>query len=128
MTDGAEAEDRLLAKRCPEGHVTYPGHTVCPTCGREQTDTVDLTERTATVLTWTESVATPSGVRAPNTLAIVSFSLEGTSVRVLGQTTDDVEIGETVKPVFVEELRDPDASLREAASQQWSGFRFEPVE
>mgnify|MGYP006273250231 FL=1 len=125
---GGDSEDRLLARRCPNGHVTYPGHTVCPDCGREQTETVDLTERTGEVVTWTESVATPSGVRAPNALAIVSFALEGTKVQVLGQTTDAVEIGDTVQPVYVAKLRDPDASLREAASQQWSGYRFEPVE
>ena len=125
---GGDGEEPLLARRCPNGHVTYPGHTVCPDCGREQTGTVDLTERTGEVVTWTESVATPSGVRAPNALAIVSFALEGTKVQVLGQTTDAVEIGDTVQPVYVAKLRDPDASLREAASQQWSGYRFEPVE
>ena len=121
-------DERLLAYQCPNGHVTYPSHTVCPDCGREQTDTVDLTDRTAEVVTWTESVATPSGVRAPNTLAIVSFSLEGTTVQALGQTTADVAIGDTVRPVFVDELRDPNEGVREAASQQWSGYRFEPVE
>lgn len=128
MTAERADEGRLLAHRCSAGHVTYPGHAVCPECGRDQTDTVNLTEKTATVLTWTESVATPSGVRAPNTLAIASFALEGDSVNVLGQTTEDVEIGDTVRLVFVDELRDPDESLREKTSQQWSGYRFEPVE
>jgi uncharacterized OB-fold protein len=128
MTVERTDEERLHAHRCSAGHITYPGHTVCPECGRDQTGTVDLTEKTGTVLTWTESVATPSGVRAPNTLAIVSFTVEGSSVNVLGQTTDDVEIGDTVRPVFVDELRDPDESLREKTSQQWSGHRFEPVE
>jgi uncharacterized OB-fold protein len=123
-----DSEERLLAHQCPNDHITYPGHAVCPECGHEQVGTVDLTEQTAEVVTWTESVATPSGVRAPNTLAIVSFALEGTTVQMLGQTTDDVEIGDTVRPVFVAELRDPEASLREATSQQWSGYRFEPAE
>ncbi|WP_340102077.1 nucleic acid-binding protein [Salinibaculum salinum] len=119
--------ERLLAHRCPNDHLTYPGHTVCPTCGREQTETVDLTDRTATVVTWTESIATPSGVRAPNTMAIVEFTAEGNTVSVLGQMTDDVAIGDTVQPVFIEELRDPDVSLRAKESQSWAGYRFEPV-
>ena len=127
MTTG-DGETRLLAHRCPDGHVTCPGHPVCPTCGREQTDTVDLSDETATVVTWTKSVATPSGVRGPNTLAIVSFAIDGTTVQVLGQTTADVAIGDAVRPVFVDRLRDPSESLRAEASQQWSGYRFEPVE
>ena len=130
MSDGVtdEVGTRLLAYRCPNDHLTYPDHTVCPTCGEEQTETVDLTDRTATVLTWTESVATPSGVRAPNTLAIVEFSVEGKSVRALGQTTTDVAIGDTVAPVPVDELRDPTESLRAKESQSWAGYRFDPVE
>ncbi|MEF8870984.1 MAG: zinc ribbon domain-containing protein [Haloarculaceae archaeon] len=127
-TDISNTErERLVAYRCPNDHLTYPDHTVCPTCGREQTETVDLTDLTATVVTWTESVATPSGVRAPNTLAIAEFTVEGNTVAVLGQTTDDVAIGDTVQPVFVEELRDPEASLRAEDSQSWAGYRFEPV-
>jgi uncharacterized OB-fold protein len=93
-----------------------------------QVGTVDLTERTAEVVTWSESVATPSGVRTPNTLAFVAFSVESSTVRVLGQTTNDVAIGDTVRPVPVDRLRDPEESLREAASQRWSGYRFDPVE
>jgi uncharacterized OB-fold protein len=123
----ATEQERLLAYRCPNDHLTNPEHTVCPTCGKEQTGTVDLTDQTATVVTWTESVATPSGVRAPNTLAIVEFTVEGNSVTVLGQTTDDVAIGDTVQPIFVDQLRDPDTSLRAKESQSWAGYRFEPV-
>lgn len=118
----------LVAHRCPEGHMTYPGHGRCPDCGAEQTETVDLSERTAEVVTWTESVATPSGVRAPNTLAIVAFDVDGETVRALGQTTDEVAIGDTVRPVYAERLRDPEESLRAEASQSWDGYRFEPVE
>ena len=121
-------DERLLAYRCPNDHLTYPSHPVCPTCGEEQTETVDLADRAAKVLTWTESVATPSGVRAPNRLAIVEFTLEGNSVRALGQTTEAVEIGATVEPVYVEQLRDPETSLRAEDSQSWAGYRFEPVE
>lgn len=119
--------ERLFGHRCPNDHLTYPEHTVCPTCGREQTGTVDLTDRTGTVVTWTESVATPSGVRAPNTLAIVEFTVEENTATVLGQTADDVAIGDTVQPVFVDELRNPGASLRAKESQSWGGYRFEPV-
>jgi uncharacterized OB-fold protein len=79
------------------------------------------------VVTWTESHATPPGVREPNTIAIVEFSVEGTAVRVVGGTTDDVETGDTVRPVYVEQLREPGAGIREPDSQEWSGFRFEPL-
>ncbi|NIB99338.1 OB-fold domain-containing protein [Halobacterium sp. R2-5] len=117
------------AHRCPNGHVTYPGHTRCPECGEEQTETVDLTDRTGAVVTWTTSQATPPGVREPNHLAIVEFEVEGESVRALGQlaTADGVEIGSEVEPVYEEELRDPEAGIREPASHEWDGYRFEPV-
>jgi uncharacterized OB-fold protein len=117
------------AHRCPNGHLTYPGHGVCPECGHQQTETVDLADRTAEVVTWTTSTATPPGVREPNTLAIVEFDVEGTSVRVLGgTTTDEVETGDPVRPVHVDELREPGAGIREPASQAWDGYRFEPME
>ena len=118
----------LHASRCPNGHLTYPDHPRCPTCGEPQIADIDLTNRTATVVTWTESTATPPGVRQPNTLAIVEFDVDGETVRVIGQTTDDVDIGMEVEPVYAEELRDPDAGIRENASQEWDGFRFRPVE
>ncbi|GGL57215.1 PhlB family protein [Halocalculus aciditolerans] len=123
---------------CENGHVTYPGHPRCPTCGREQVATIDLRERDATVVTWTTSTATPPGVRSPNTIVIVefdlddwrdaeSFDLDDSSVRAIGQcTTDDVETGDTVTPVYVDELRDPDQGIRIAESQEWDGYRFEP--
>ncbi|MFC7236305.1 Zn-ribbon domain-containing OB-fold protein [Halosegnis marinus] len=116
----------LDAGRCPDGHVTYPPHPRCPECGEEQTDTVDLSGDTATVVTWTTSYATPPGVREPNTLAIVAF--DGHDVRALGQVEGEVDIGDTVEPVHVEELRDPDAGIREPESQAWDGYRFERVE
>ncbi|WP_135822594.1 Zn-ribbon domain-containing OB-fold protein [Halostella litorea] len=116
------------AHRCPNGHVTYPGHTVCPECGEEQTETVDLSDETGEVVTWTKSTATPPGVREPNTLAIVEFDVADASVRALGQvTTDEVETGDAVEPVHVDELRNPDAGIRERESQAWDGFRFDPV-
>lgn len=119
----------LAAHRCPNGHLTYPGHDVCPDCGEPQTETVDLSERTGEVITWTTSTATPPGVRSPNTLAIVEFDVEGTPVRAIGQvTTDAVETGDAVEPVYVVQLRDPDAGIREPDSQRWDGFRFAPVE
>ncbi|MFA9427979.1 nucleic acid-binding protein, partial [Natronorubrum sp. A-ect3] len=79
-------------------------------------------------VTWTKSTATPPGVREPNTLAIVEFDVEGTAVRAIVQlTTDDVETGDEVEPVYVEELREPGAGIREPESQDWDGYRFEPV-
>ncbi|MFB6073999.1 MAG: Zn-ribbon domain-containing OB-fold protein [Haloarculaceae archaeon] len=117
------------AHRCPNGHLTYPGHTLCPECGERQTETVDLSEATGEVVTWTTSTATPPGVRQPNTLAIVEFEVEGQSVRAIGQTTtDDVAVGDDVEPVYVEELRDPEAGIKEPESQEWDGYRFAPVQ
>ncbi|PSP85235.1 nucleic acid-binding protein [Halobacteriales archaeon QS_1_68_17] len=116
------------AHRCPNGHLTYPGHYLCPECGERQTDTVDLSDRTGTVVTWTTSTATPPGVREPNTLAIVAFELEEGTVRALGQcTTDEIETGDEVEPVLVEQLRDPGAGIRAEESQEWDGYRFDPT-
>ncbi|MCU4799423.1 OB-fold domain-containing protein [Halobacteria archaeon HArc-gm2] len=121
---------------CQNGHVTYPGHTLCPECHEPQTDTVDLADRTGEVVTWTTSTATPPGVRAPNTIAIVEFDVSDAtdggddSVRAIGQVTedDDVETGDAVEPVYAEELRDPEAGIKEPASQGWDGYRFRPVQ
>ena len=133
----------LDAHRCPNGHLTYPGHELCPDCGEQQVETVDLSEEIGEVVTWTTSTATPPGVRQPNSLAIVEFSVgearsasesrpesDGSeSVRAIGQLVDgaDVEIGDEVRPVYAEQLRDPDAGIRERESQEWDGYRFEPV-
>ncbi|MEA5386602.1 nucleic acid-binding protein [Haloarculaceae archaeon H-GB11] len=117
------------AHRCPNGHVTYPGHTLCPECGEKQTETIDLADRTAEVVTWTTSMATPPGVREPNTLAIVEFDVDGQSVRAIGQvTTDDVETGDDVEPVYAEELREPGEGIKEPESQEWDGYRFQPTQ
>ncbi|MFC6755470.1 MULTISPECIES: Zn-ribbon domain-containing OB-fold protein [Haloarcula] len=125
----------LEAGICPNGHVSYPTHPRCPDCGQEQEETTDLSEERAEVVTWTKSTATPPGVREPNTMAIVEFDishldLEDTFVRALGQvTTEDVETGDVVEPVYVEELRDPDVGLKSAnpESQDWDGYRWDPV-
>jgi uncharacterized OB-fold protein len=120
----------LDAHRCPNGHITYPGHTVCPHCGERQTTTIDLSDRTAEVLTWTTSTATPTGVREPNTLAIVQFEVAGDHVRALGQVTadDEVAIGDEVEPVYVEQLREPGVGIKlEDADQAWDGYRFRPL-
>lgn len=122
------AEPGLLAHRCPNGHVTYPGHPVCPTCREPQTETVDLADDVGEVVTWTTSTATPPGVREPNTLAIVVFDVGSATVRVLGGATGTVAVGDRVEPVYVPELRDPEAGIREPASQSWDGYRFEPIE
>ena len=124
----------LEAGICPNGHVSYPTHPRCPECGEPQEETFDLSERTGEVVTWTHSTATPPGVRQPNTLAIVEFDITDVSgasdefVRALGQvTTDEVETGDTVEPVYVEELRDPDAGIKVPESQDWDGYRWDPV-
>jgi len=126
----------LVAGICPNGHVSYPTHPRCPDCGEPQDDRLDLSEKRGEVVTWTTSTATPPGVREPNTLAIVEFDItdiedaSDTFVRALGQaTTDDIETGDLVEPVYVEELRDPDVGLKRAnpESQDWDGYRWEPV-
>lgn len=128
MSDNDTDETPLEAARYPDGSLSYPEHPLGPN-GEEPVDTVDLAEYTANVLTWTTSTATPPGVREPNTLGIVEFDVDGESVRALGQfTSDDVEIGDEVRPVYCEELRDPEAGIREPESQAWDGYRFEPVQ
>ena len=117
----------MKAARYADGSITYPPHPLGPD-GSEPVDTVDLSDYTATVVTWTTSTATPPGVREPNHLAIVEFDVEGESVRALGQlTTDEIEIGDDVSPVYTEQLRDPAAGIREPESQEWDGYRFEPT-
>ena len=119
----------FAAHRCPNGHLTYPAHPRCPECTEPQVETVDLADRTAEVVTWTTNTATPPGVRSPNSLAVVEFTVDGEPVRAVGQLTEDaeVDIGDRVRPVYAEELRDPDAGIRERESQEWDGYRFEPV-
>jgi uncharacterized OB-fold protein len=118
----------MTAYRYPDGSITYPGHPRGPG-GEEPVDTVDLSEYTAEVITWTTSTATPPGVRQPNHLAIVEFDVDGEPVRALGQLEEaNVDIGDEVETVYCEELRDPEAGIREPDSQEWDGFRFRPVE
>ncbi|MDL5360787.1 Zn-ribbon domain-containing OB-fold protein [Halalkalicoccus sp. NIPERK01] len=117
----------MKATKYDDGTITYPGHPVGPE-GGERVEEIDLTERVGEIVTWTTSTATPPGIRQPNHLAIVEFEVEGQSVRALGQlTTDAVEIGDEVRPVYVDELREPGAGIREPESQEWDGYRFEPT-
>ncbi|EMA45381.1 OB-fold domain-containing protein [Halococcus saccharolyticus] len=117
----------MEATRYADGSITYPGHPIGPD-GTEPVGTVDLSDHTATVVTWTTSTAPPPGVDAPNHLAIVAFEIDGKTVRALGQlTTDEIAIGDEVTPVYAPELRDPEAGIREPESQDWDGYRFEPV-
>lgn len=121
-------EPRFLAGRCDCGHVTFPPHPVCPACGEDQEGRVDLSDRVGEVLTWTKATTTPPGVREPNTLAIAAFDVDDQTVRALAGTTDSVSIGDRVRPVPVDELRDPSQAIRETDSQRWDGVRFEPLE
>ncbi|WP_436344896.1 nucleic acid-binding protein [Natronorubrum sp. FCH18a] len=117
----------MEATRYEDGSISYPGHPRGPG-GAEPVDTIDLSEYTAEVVTWTTSTATPPGVREPNTLAIVEFEIDGESVRTIGQlTTGDVETGDAVEPVSVDELREPGEGIREPESQNWDGYRFNPI-
>jgi uncharacterized OB-fold protein len=122
----------LVAGECPNGHLTYPTHDLCPECGDPQEGRVDLSDRTATVVTWTESHSTPPGVRSTNLVAIVEFDVGGETVRAIGglvegTAAEDVDTGDEVAPVYVEQLRDPEPGIRDPGCQEWDGFRFEPV-
>jgi len=118
----------MEAHRYEDGSITYPGHPRGPS-GDEPVETIDLSDHTAEVVTWTTAHATPPGVREPNHLAIVEFEVDGQSVRALAQlTTGEVSIGDEVGPVYCSELREPGAGIREPESQSWDGYRFEPVE
>ena len=124
----ANDDHAFEATRYADGSIGYPSHTTTST-GAEPVDTVDLSDHTARIVTWTTARATPPGVTAPNHLAIVAFDVDGETVRAIGQlTTDDVSIGDRVRPVYASELRDPEAGIREPESHAWDGFRFEPVE
>lgn len=125
----SDHDEGFRAVRYSDGTVSYPGHPV-GRGGGDPVETIDLHEHTGTIVTWTSSTATPPGVRAPNHLAIVEFSLdESTTVRAIGQlTTDDVSIGDTVEPVHVSELREPGEGIRHPDSQSWEGVRFKPIE
>ena len=117
----------MEAVRYADGSISYPGHPV-GLSGDDPVETVDLSEYTATVLTWTTGTTSPPGVREPNHLAIVEFDVEGKSVRAIGQlTTGEIETGEEIRPIYVDELREPGAGIREPASQAWDGYRFDPV-
>ncbi|ELZ14223.1 hypothetical protein C479_00797 [Halovivax asiaticus JCM 14624] len=128
MSDADSTDDTppMEAVRYDDGTITYPGHPVGPD-GGDPIESIDLSEYTAEVLTWTTNTAPPPGVREPNTLAIVEFTVDGEWVRAIGQVDGDVSIGQTVQPVYVDELRDPEPSVRARDSQDWDGYRFEPV-
>jgi len=133
MSNSSEPTDKqgqppLEAARYPDGSILYPPHPLGPD-GNEPVETVDLSEYTATVVTWTSSTATPPGVRQPNHLGIVEFDVDGEPVRAIGQlTTNDIEIGDEVEAVYADELREPGAGIREPESQSWDGYRFQPTE
>ena len=118
----------FVAGRYESGTISYPPHPVCPETNTPLVEYIDLSDRRGEVLTWTTATTTPPGVRTPNTLAIVSFEIRGQEVRALGGTTADVSVGDRVRPVYVEQLRDPTACVRETDSQRWDGVRFAPVE
>lgn len=119
---------RLEATRYADGTLSSPGHPFGVT-GATPVETIDLTTMQGRIVTWTSSTATPPGVRSPNHLGIVEFSINETeTVRVIGQlTTDSVEIGDLVEPVYTEELRNPAEGIRKRESQRWDGYRFRPI-
>jgi uncharacterized OB-fold protein len=125
MSDDTPA---ATAAEYSDGSVGYPMHPIGPD-GHAPLGEVALTGLTGTVETWTESTATPPGVRAPNLLAIVSIDVPGGPVRMIGQVAaDTVAIGDRVQLGPPTQLRDPDSGLRPTAVQSYVGHRFVPVE
>lgn len=126
MTD---EQPPLEAVRYDDGTVSYPAHARSQS-GGVPVERIDLQHERGRIITWTSSNATPPGVTAPNHLAIVEFTLDdASSVRVIGQlTTDAVETGDLVKPVYVPQLRDPEKAIRSSESQSWDGYQFAPVD
>ena len=91
-------------------------------------ETVSLSGLNGTVVTWTKSTVPPPGVRSPNILAIVEYSIEGQSITLLGGIENEsVNIGDTVKAIYVSNLRDTEYCQRDEESQTWSGHRFKVV-
>jgi uncharacterized OB-fold protein len=125
---GENSDNHVMeAARYADGSIVYPPHPVGPDGGKP-VESVDLSEHIATIVTWTTSTAPPPGIAEPNHLAIVEFDVDGESVRALGQlTTDDIGIGDEVRPVYTRQLRDSTVGIRESDSQDWDGYRFEPV-
>ena len=116
------------AARYADGSAGYPAHPIGPD-GVASAGEVALTGQEGTVETWTESTATPPGVRAPNLLAIVAFEVDGGPVRMIGQVdAATIAIGDRVRLGPPSQLRDPDRALRPEAVQSYAGHRFVPVE
>lgn len=118
----------IEAVRYADGTVSFPAHPRGRK-GGDPVERIDLRDRQAEIVSWTESVATPPGVRAPNLLAIAEFTLGKDSVRMIGQVaTDTIQTGDIVKLEYVDELRDPERAVRATDSQRWNGYRFSPVD
>jgi len=94
---------RLLGGRCSScGSVVYPHRAVCPYCGHEQLEAVELPRR-GRVLTYTVIRHPPRGFEGQSPYVIAVVELEG-GARMLAQLTDvnpeDVRIGMEVEAVF----------------------------
>ncbi len=101
-------------KKC--GTVVYPKRFLCPSCRGKDFDEQRLGDR-GTVVTFTKLWTIPEGIeQLPLTLAIVEF--EG-KVRVTGQVTGEVKLGDTVRPVW--------GHIRRIQGQEVEGFRFEAL-
>lgn len=75
MTPKLDTETEIKSTRHADRSLSYLSHPV-GSDGSAPVGTVDLSEYTTTVMTWTTSTATPPGVREPNPLAVIEFDVD----------------------------------------------------
>ncbi len=109
------AEAGLVGFKCRKcGAVVYPKRFVCPSCKGKEFEEHALGDQ-GRVVTYTKLWTIPEGIeQLPLTLAIVEF--EG-KVRVTGQVLGEVNVGDSVRPVW--------GHIRRIQGQDVEGFRFE---
>ncbi|MEM1667052.1 MAG: Zn-ribbon domain-containing OB-fold protein [Thermofilaceae archaeon] len=115
---------RLIGGRCPScGNVTYPHRLVCPFCGYEGLEPIELPRR-GKVVTFTVIRHPPRGFegREPYVIAIVELE---NGARILAQLTDvrpdEVRVGMEVEGVFRKFREQSSSGIIEY------GMKFRPV-
>lgn len=116
---------RLVGGKCPAcGSLVYPHRLVCPYCGHEGLEEVELSRR-GKVISYTVIRHPPSEFKGLEPYVIAVVELEG-GARVLAQLTDvepgEVEVGMEVEAVLRRyREQGPDGVIE-------YGLKFRPVE